>query len=1007
MALLGQGTFTVRRISKGVKKIYTRSQLQPITPVGDSPIGWSAVPSAFDAPPNYGNLWSSSATVDPNGVVQGTWSIPTLEEPYTSNPLDRFPFVVGTGDQYPYTQYGTDNIREIGLNPFGVSDVIWRGKSHISTSFCGGIDTTATYYYNLDNSKKYRASFWFKRNTWSEGTVYFGLKGNVQSYGTVWGDTSNYYFLIFPTFQSAVIDKWYLIVGYILPSTDEYVFDPRSGIYDGTTGNLLRVLSGTPRQKEGVYKVGIRLAQYNCPTTYPEFRIWQPRIDLCDGREPSIEQLLKGSPKTPTITISGETVFKFSSGQTIPENTSITLSAELTNGATSYQWQYFRISDSTWVNLSSGTSQTYSLPHNSSAFQSTSRIQIRCTTVVAGTTYTSNVLTISKLYDGVPGSPGLNNAIVTLYKRSSSGSPDVPPVKPASGSITYNFTAVAISGDTSGWTLEAPVFVAGTKLFKTSATASSSSATATITPSAWSNPVKTEDTEAADLLRTDLNYQVERMDGLISDKVSSETFNALGTRVSAAESEILQTPTNISIAVSNIKTAGANLVKNSRCNSIVGWDPLAQCVESVVSDSKYGNVVEIERISGTGSFQKTFSVDKAKLANTSVVYFVVAKRISASGEFYFGGWADTWNKLSSSTQNKIDHGDGWYLYWATFNSGATIGTGDFGISTITGKWRFYAVGATVGNKPPSTWSEADGDIRTDIESCGINVTSKRILLNGNTEVVDSSGSVSRFSDGTFRSKRLITGGPGTDRIEIDGAVSDPSISIIDSTDAVKVEISPKLIPTLTEIANAGGSSALTLHSSAIISLTLTSTGSLTSDLGSVYNFGSLSFVMGKLGNIVTPAFSYSLIASRYTPDVDSYAKLSIDLQRYNGTSWITYASVLDDMAIDSSKSTAPTQYIISNIPAGTYRFSMEITVQKGDESTVSAQVTTTLNAPYTLSYPIQKTIIGKDGTAMVWSTSQYARYGADGMEVRYGNYGLRVNNSGIQKTVNGGTWTNL
>ena len=1446
MALLGQGNFSIRKEVQGVKKIYTRSQLQPITPIGDNPIGWSAVSSTFDAPPNYGNLWSSSATIDPNGVVQGTWSSPTLEEPYTSNPLDRFPFTLGSGSQYPYTQYGGDNIREIGLNPFGVSDVIWRGKSLISTGFCGGIDTSSTYYYSLDNSKKYRVSFWFKRNTVSEGRFYFGLRGTTQSYATDWNDSSDFSLGLFQGGLGIVPDKWFLIVGYIYPSSQiEGVLDPTSGIYDQNNGNKCRDVLGICRQKEGVYKVGIRLAQHNCPTDFPEIRLWQPRIDLCDGREPSIEQLLKGSPKTPTVTISGETVFKFSSGQTVPENTAITLSAELTNGAASYQWQYFRISDSVWVNLSSGTSQTYSLPHNSSAFQSTSRIQIRCTTVVAGTTYTSNVMTITKVYDGIAGSnqaplflyqrsatspakptntavwtfvtatystapnngwetaipasngtpcwviqavasgngttdtiaptdwsdprvlvqdgitstlldltnettvvsvdyngnpigsiettqanvyegnvlasgwtftkvdsgctssivgglltvssmsadkatvtikanksgyanltavysltklypakdglptpvysllpahssisksktgiltpsttsckvklgvngqteiigddakldffgrnmisedmmflwntvnptyptiisknadnsytvkysqllgaygvndgaifnltfkentqyvlaidyaqtvantssgwyiimcytdgtyqylmclrdavrrtqtlvstkgktvtkittssafdgnmyvynfkleessyftgftnapedykitrngsaytsgasytigstatevvwslvdpkgttvdtervpvvvdgsdgvngnDGLNNTVVTLYKRSLVSSPEVPPAKPSTGTIVYNFSNLTVSGDLAGWSIEAPTFVAGTKLFKIVASVASYTTTTSIIPSAWVGPVKTEDTEAADLLRTDLNFQVERMDGLISDKVGSETFNALGTRVSAAESDISQTPTKISIAVSDIKTAGTNLVKNSRCNSIVGWDPLAQCVESVVSDSKYGNVVEIERISGTGNFQKTFSVDKAKLANTSVVYFVVAKRISASGEFYFGGLADTWNKLSSSTQNKIDHGDGWYLYWATFSSGATIGTGDFGISTITGKWRFYAVGATVGNKPPSTWTESDEDIRTDIEGCGINVTSKRILLNGNTEVVDSTGAVSKFSDGTFRSKRLITGGPGTDRIEIDGAVADPSISIIDSTDAVKVELSPKLIPTLTEIANAGGSSALTLHSAAIISLSLTSTGSLASDLGSVYNFGSLSFVMGKLGNIVTPAFSYSLIASRYTPDVDSYAKVSIDLQKYNGTSWIKYASVLNNMAIDSSKSTAPTQYILSNIPAGTYRFSMEITVKKGDESTVSAQVTTTLNAPYTLSYPIQKTIIGKDGTAMVWSTSQYARYGADGMEVRYGNYGLRVNNSGIQKTVNGGTWTNL
>lgn len=46
--------------------------------------------------------------------------------------------------------------------------------------------------------------------------------------------------------------------------------------------------------------------------------------------------------------------------------------------------------------LLSATSQTYSLVHNSVSFNTTNRSQIRCTTVVAGTTYISNVLTITK-----------------------------------------------------------------------------------------------------------------------------------------------------------------------------------------------------------------------------------------------------------------------------------------------------------------------------------------------------------------------------------------------------------------------------------------------------------------------------------------------------------------------------------------------------------------------------------------------------------------------------------
>lgn len=476
MALLGQGNFSVRKEVQGVKKIYTRSQLQPITPVGDSPMGWSAVPSAFDAPPNYGNLWSSSATVDPNGLVQGVWSTPTLEEPYTSNPLDRFPFTLGSGDQNPYAQYGTDNIREIGLNPFGVSDIIWRGKSHISTNFCGGVVFNTSVKIPLDTSKKHRFSFWFKRNTYSEGFVYFGITGSVQT--TVnWTNNSNFYLLQSTMFNNLMPDRWYLAIGYAYPSSHtDYTVDPLSGIYD--TINGIKVYNGgyICRLIENG-SLGIRMGQYNCPTTFPEIRLWQPRIDLCDGREPSIEQLLKGSPKTPTVTISGETVFKYASGQTVPENTSITLSAELTNVATTCTWQYFRLSDSTWVSINIG--QTYPLVHNSSAFQSTNRAQMRCITVVAGITYTSNVLTITKVYDGIAGS---NQAPLFLYQRKST-----TPAKPTNTAVWTFATASYSTAPNNGWETSIPASN-GTPCWVIQAVASGNGTTDTIAPTDWSDP---------------------------------------------------------------------------------------------------------------------------------------------------------------------------------------------------------------------------------------------------------------------------------------------------------------------------------------------------------------------------------------------------------------------------------------------------------------------------------------------------------------------------------------
>ena len=109
------------------------------------------------------------------------------------------------------------------------------------------------------------------------------------------------------------------------------------------------------------------------------------------------------------VIVTGPQSFKFLTGQTIPEETSITLSAELFGGLSNYDWEYWN--GSLWLDLS-GTQnqQTYTLAYDNSAWSTNDLLRVRC---ISDTVY--DEITIIKLYDGSVGPQGQNalNAYLT------------------------------------------------------------------------------------------------------------------------------------------------------------------------------------------------------------------------------------------------------------------------------------------------------------------------------------------------------------------------------------------------------------------------------------------------------------------------------------------------------------------------------------------------------------------------------------------------------------------
>lgn len=152
--------------------------------------------------------------------------------------------------------------------------------------------------------------------------------------------------------------------------------------------------------------------------------------DIITASEWSAMVLLsKDGSSAAYVIVTGEQAFKFAAGQTSPAATTITLTAALYGGLTTYSWEYWN--GSTWTALSGvNTNQTYSLAYNNAAF-TTNSLRVRC-----NSSGNYDEITIVKLYDG---SNGADSVTVYLTNQTTSLAADntglVSSYAPAAGNF--------------------------------------------------------------------------------------------------------------------------------------------------------------------------------------------------------------------------------------------------------------------------------------------------------------------------------------------------------------------------------------------------------------------------------------------------------------------------------------------------------------------------------------------------------------------------------------------
>lgn len=236
-----------------------------------------------------------------------------VEYNYKPSLIDYSTWTLGTNLPSGWYNNGSssENTRVVHKNPKDNLDMMW-------ATLCNDIDSGADGGFhspmvNIDKTKKYRFSVWIRRENVGNGRTYFGCYG-YDSSGAENGllkldgtAVTNPYFTNFLKTESygmAMTDNWALLVAYIHPNTYSGGNQSDNGVYkkDGTrVGGITDYKWSTTASK-----TRSRAYLYYSTSTDEKQYYYRPRIDLCDGTEPSIKQLLSCTEHIPLVDITGK-----------------------------------------------------------------------------------------------------------------------------------------------------------------------------------------------------------------------------------------------------------------------------------------------------------------------------------------------------------------------------------------------------------------------------------------------------------------------------------------------------------------------------------------------------------------------------------------------------------------------------------------------------------------------------------------------------------------------------
>ena len=205
-----------------------------------------------------------------------------------------------TGSITGFSQNGStsENSRVLATDPFGRNVAIWQASQNDITSDADGGWNSSNI--TIDQTKTYRFSTWIRRTILGNGTYYFGTRG-LNSSGTNFGilNRTNGAINTNPYFRSTSgneiysSDSWFLLVGHVWPvNSGTGPAHSDTGLYN-SNGTKIATPIDFVWQDGTSYTTHRSYLYYS--TDSSTVQQWAyPRIDIIDGTEPSIQDLLDG-----------------------------------------------------------------------------------------------------------------------------------------------------------------------------------------------------------------------------------------------------------------------------------------------------------------------------------------------------------------------------------------------------------------------------------------------------------------------------------------------------------------------------------------------------------------------------------------------------------------------------------------------------------------------------------------------------------------------------------------
>lgn len=205
-----------------------------------------------------------------------------------------------------FSRNGTEAENAIvsGTGPFGETTLVWETRCDSTSGPDGGWNGS---YYSVDSTKTYRLSVWVKRTSSSAaGTFYLGTNGG----GACVQRLDNFNSQCNPYWECRGVsgytqNVWYLVVGHVFPYTyNSSTGHPDSGRYtiaDGRIGSNNGCNVGNDmRMAQGTNSLRHRTYHYYSTNNTVRLQFAYPRMDLVDGTEPSVQDLLDGKSREVT-----------------------------------------------------------------------------------------------------------------------------------------------------------------------------------------------------------------------------------------------------------------------------------------------------------------------------------------------------------------------------------------------------------------------------------------------------------------------------------------------------------------------------------------------------------------------------------------------------------------------------------------------------------------------------------------------------------------------------------